>query len=496
MKNGGKLFGNIVLPVILTLTLAVTPAFAEELSFASAGSTQQEEQTSSGTDEQGALAEPTAEAAEEEALTAAASSSGDNEVETTVTYCQTSAREVLQYVNDFRTSGTGWLWNDEENTTNTTGIHVPALTYDYGLEKIAMQRAAECAFYFSLNHYRPTGEKWWTAVDSDTYGDHLGENLALGYTSAEDVFNGWKEENENYNGQGHRRNMLSGNFTTIGIACVKKGGYTFWAQEFGSKKTDTDPTAAIDKESSVKIPVSSSLVDSYSGTVNEDPVIVLRGKTKKIPGAKISVTLKEDQDSDETGKWKAIILNSIEVTTGFTWEVDDTSLATVSGDTITGVKAGNTKLRATLPIGVSASATLKVYEPVSSLSLNKSSTTINVGKSETLTAAAKPENATDKSVTWSSSDPSIATVDSNGKITGKAPGTAVITATAKYGGATAKCNVTIWQPVTGVSLNKTSTKIWPKASETLKATVSPANASNKAVTWSSSNTSVAKVDAN
>ena len=83
---------------------------------------------------------------------------------------------------------------------------------------------------------------------------------------------------------------------------------------------------------------------------------------------------------------------------------------------------------------------------VTSITLNKSSLSIQAGQSETLTATVKPDNATDKTVMWSSSNTSIATVDSNGKVTAKSAGTATITCTANGGSnVKATCEVMVTQ---------------------------------------------------
>lgn len=98
-------------------------------------------------------------------------------------------------------------------------------------------------------------------------------------------------------------------------------------------------------------------------------------------------------------------------------------------------------------------------------------------------------------MTWTSSNSSIATVNSKGKVTGKAPGTATITATSASG-YQANCKVTVQnQPVTRVKLSKTSASLQNGKTVQLKATISPSNAYNKAVKWTSSDESVAKVSA-
>ena len=146
-----------------------------------------------------------------------------------------------------------------------------------------------------------------------------------------------------------------------------------------------------------------------------------------------------------------------------------------------------------------ATCTVYVYSStvsVSSVSLDKSQATVNQGSSLQLTATINPSDATNKDVTWTSSNPTVATVDSNGKVTALAPGTTTITVTTEDGDKTAACTVTVVRPVISVSLDKTQATIDEGKTLQLTATVTPDDATNKEVTWSSSNTSVATVDAN
>lgn len=145
----------------------------------------------------------------------------------------------------------------------------------------------------------------------------------------------------------------------------------------------------------------------------------------------------------------------------------------------------------------SESNNINVIQPVTGVALNKSKTTIDVGRSETLTATVAPSDASNKSVSWKSSDTSIAKVNSNGMITAVSPGTAVITVvTAAYYSSSYKaaCKVTVTQPVTGVTLNKSKTTIQVGKGENLTAVIAPSNASDKNVQWTSSDTNVASVD--
>ena len=121
---------------------------------------------------------------------------------------------------------------------------------------------------------------------------------------------------------------------------------------------------------------------------------------------------------------------------------------------------------------------------------------LNGTKTGTLTATVNGDNNPSQVVTWSSSNTSVATV-SNGVVTAKATGNATITATSQQDGSkSGTCSVTVTDSavhVTGVTLNKNSTSISMGGSETLTATVAPNNATNKNVSWTSSNTSVATV---
>lgn len=136
---------------------------------------------------------------------------------------------------------------------------------------------------------------------------------------------------------------------------------------------------------------------------------------------------------------------------------------------------------------------------VTGVTLDKTSASVEAGQTLQLTATVSPTNADNKNVSWSSNNPTVANVDQNGLVTAYSAGNATITVTTEDGSKTATCTVTVTEPaapvaVTGVSLNKSTTSIYVGASETLTATVAPADATNKAVTWSSNNTSVASVN--
>jgi len=186
-----------------------------------------------------------------------------------------------------------------------------------------------------------------------------------------------------------------------------------------------------------------------------------------------------------------------------TWSSSNTAVATVDANgLVTAVSAGTATITVTTTDG-SKTATCAVTvtapaAPINVTAISLTDATVAIGDTKTLTVTYTPTDAnTGKAVTWSSSNTSVATVDANGTVTGVAAGTATITATSTTDASiTATCTITVQAvSVTGVSLDKSTASIQIGASASLTATVLPTNATNKNVTWLSSNTSVATVSA-
>ena len=191
------------------------------------------------------------------------------------------------------------------------------------------------------------------------------------------------------------------------------------------------------------------------------------------------------------------------------WISNNASVATVNAaGTVTGVATGTANITVrtidgnyTDTCSVAVSSGTGTTVPVTGVTLNKNSTTIRIEGTETLIATVAPGDASNKTVTWSSSNPAVAMVSSGGMIIGVSVGSAIITVTTQDGNRTATCSVTVTDaavtiPVTGVTLNKNSTTISVGGAETLAATIIPSDATNKNVSWSSSNQAVAMVSSN
>ncbi len=170
--------------------------------------------------------------------------------------------------------------------------------------------------------------------------------------------------------------------------------------------------------------------------------------------------------------------------------VDDNGLVKANGigDTTIIVRSNNGK-EAICTISVSKKST-----PITSIKLSKDDIVLVEGESTTLTVKTNPSNATEHNFTWTSSNPTVATV-SNGKITANKVGTTLITVKTSSG-KVAICDVEVKAKtvaVSSVSLNASSKTIKVGETFNLIATVTPSDAANKSIIWTSSNPAVATV---
>ena len=179
------------------------------------------------------------------------------------------------------------------------------------------------------------------------------------------------------------------------------------------------------------------------------------------------------------------------------WTTSNKKVATVnSKGVVKGIAKGTATITATARDGskVKAACKITVRQPVTKITLNKKSASILRNKTITLKATAGPSSANDKSVTWTTSNKKIATVNSKGVVKGIAKGTATITATAKDGSKVkAVCKITVRQPVTKLTINKTKLTVKKGKTATLKVTVAPSSANDKSLKWTTSNKNIATV---
>ncbi len=181
-----------------------------------------------------------------------------------------------------------------------------------------------------------------------------------------------------------------------------------------------------------------------------------------------------------------------------TWSSSNTSVATVNNGLVTAVAAGNATITVTTEDGSrTATCEVTVNAPVLVSSVTVSGgTEVSIGSTLQLSASVLPVDAANKTLTWSSSDTNLATVDQNGLVTGKAAGEVTITAKANDG-SNVQNSVTITVkavPVTSITINSSSDEVSVNGTLQLSAVINPSNATNKEVTWSSSDDTKAVVD--
>ena len=231
---------------------------------------------------------------------------------------------------------------------------------------------------------------------------------------------------------------------------------------------------------SVKYPPDITTTTLSSGTVNQ------------------SYTAQLSATGSDTIKWSLATGSSLpsNLTLSESGEISGTPTAT--GTSTFTVVATNDYGSDSKELSITIDAQTNV--PVTGVTLSQTELSLTEGGTAQLTATVLPDNATNRNVTWSSNAPGVATVDSSGKVTAVAPGTATITVTTVDQSKTATCEVTVTAatvPVTGVTLSQTQASLYYNRTPntlTLTATVTPDNATNQAVTWTSSNPSVAKVE--
>ena len=177
-----------------------------------------------------------------------------------------------------------------------------------------------------------------------------------------------------------------------------------------------------------------------------------------------------------------------------TWTSSDDTIVTVDEDgNIQALALGEAIITAACG---EQSATCKVtVNPIlaESIALDRTELVLTIGATDKLTATVLPEDVTDKTVTWTSSDDTIVKVDEEGNIQALALGEAIITAAC--GEQSATCKVTV-NPILAesIALDRTELVLTIGATDKLTATVLPEDVTDKTVTWTSSDESIATVD--
>lgn len=376
------------------------------------------------------------------------------------------------------------VWEATNELRSLNGAEELALSSE--LTELAMQRAAECALYFS--HTRPNGLSCFTLGDK-----YSAENIAAGQSMPTFVMDCWIASD------GHRENMLRPEMKQMGVGCFENNGVKYWVQLFGREKDNTQVQQTSSQAVDAKISTLVSRLDPFTDTGVLD---IKQGNEANLPllyntnlgenylsQTIVLPTVNSIVDVNDSNK---VIANVENRTTG---SGVLTLTDTVVGNGTAALKAYETEADPQ-SITINITADGNPSEPVnpgtvavSRVTLNKTTLSMDKGDEETLTATVSPDKATDKTVSWSSSDPSVATV-TNGLVKALKAGETTITATA--GGKTAVCRVVVTGPAVTLDHSQLSVVAGSNIKFVLKATVS-GKVTSDAITWSSSDTTVATV---
>ena len=179
-----------------------------------------------------------------------------------------------------------------------------------------------------------------------------------------------------------------------------------------------------------------------------------------------------------------------------TYTTTDAGVARISGTSLKAVQRGECDLIVQSAQNPEVTETFRVLviQPVKKITIDAGDKKVAVGSRMEVDAICSPDNASITDVTWSSKNPNIATVDESGMVTGVKKGTASIVATAADGSkVTGTALITVTQPVTSISITQADIPVVVGRTAQAKIQVLPAEANDKTVTWSTSDTSIATV---
>ncbi len=293
-------------------------------------------------------------------------------------------------------------------------------------------------------------------------------------TGATDYVIYWSEDNANSltNRTSAYFNASSGNYCFIDFDNLSTGHIYYFSVQAKDSSNHSSARSAVVSTVTRTRPAPSSV------SLNNGSLTVTQGTKCQL----VATVLPVDASSECT--WTTSNGNVATVSNTGMVNVIGLGTATITVKTVDGEKIATCTVTGK-PLNI----------PVNSITISKPSATMLTGEQHKLTITIQPSNATNQSVTWTSSNPAVATV-ANGTVTAKAEGTASITVTTQDGGFSKTCVVTVNPipvPVNGVTLSKSNVKLNVGNSEMLTATVLPMTATNKGVSWKSSNSSVVTV---
>ncbi len=247
------------------------------------------------------------------------------------------------------------LVNKERKAQNLSALHM-----DRGLEEVAMRRASEIALNFS--HGRPDGSSCFS-ISQQVWA----ENIAAGISSAEGTMRQWM------NSPGHKANILTNGFKSIGVGCFQCGSITYWVQVFGYDAGANSYAGSGVQNKSYKTDISYDVISLKGSGFNlntavSNPLQLDSGKTFQL------------QVGIPNPGWDAVYCSPDGST--FTWKSSNSSVASVSSKGLVkaGTTAGTATITATSPGKKSWSIKVRTTVPISKASVSKIANQYYTGK--------------------------------------------------------------------------------------------------------------------
>ena len=421
---------------------------------------------------------------------------------------------------------------EDTSTTFSSDVQIQAIANtNYGVDSLAvmisgLQMAPDSlATYRIAVTLRPNSGN--AIVSGESGGSTTAESFGIGANNSDKLFTGsdsdWIESignieilDFNANGGLYSEKDVSASFKSVVVANAQSKNDNV-AVKFGELVVISGKTPTNNYELNLESLVGGTIVNNFSiGTGNTDTTnkwsinglivtVVFDSSNLKTPVSAVKIDRTDiNLDVDEMVQLNAIISPSEANNPTLLWSSSDQTVATVdSYGVVTAVSEGTAIITAiTEDGGFEDESTITVFTPfisVTGIEIEQEKLFLEINETARLNNIVGPTDASDQSIIWSSSDQSVATVDSYGVVTAVSEGTAIITAITIDGSFEDASTVTVSTPfvsVTGIEISQEDLFLEVTDSVLLDNTISPANASDQAITWSSSDDSIATVDAN
>lgn len=230
-----------------------------------------------------------------------------------VKYNQNEAREMADMVNKLR---------DKKYV----------MTYDYELEKAAMQRAAELVVFYS--HNRPNGKKNSSVLNGKSF-IKIGENIAVGYETAEEAFAAFRDS------KGHYDNMVDSVYTGAAYGCAEYNGLKYWVQLFSNPVFSSEETTPVNSTQSVQVDILDTYVDVADIQIATNKVIIKDGKPVNLPEAYAIINVMAEDFDKEID---TAILTTAKISAVNNWGSCNTDIVNIENKKIVPKTNGSTEI--------------------------------------------------------------------------------------------------------------------------------------------------------